>query len=476
MSALSHASELFGRTTTGPLRRPQSYIGGAAFFVLIFAAVDGVLLVGEKLSYALLFAALPLGFVLFGRTRTVLLSILLPSILATLIFGHGFAQIKTGPAYILDATVLLVVLLAAPSVVHAIGRFPAVSAVLALFVLITLLQVYEAGATRVVLRQSAIGLYAIWAVVGIVVARSDIFERFIKLMYWGSAAAMTSLAVAAHDVSHGLYVSYGVFFALFMPNALPRRWMAYPVVFAEVALLAVGHVRSIWVALPAAIVATLLVCGGSRAFKAQLLRVATLVVLLALITAAVRPSTIGSLKAQANSIFNYSGTTTADNNAKWRLSNWRYGMSEIEKHPLTGIGFGGPEVPPAVCTTGCNNLTANHDPTVLPGSDLHNSILAIALRLGLPAFLVFIAFEALVVRRARSSGRSSETTQWLLACHMLTGFAALTAVVLEGPYMGIFFWFFGGLVIGYVPHAGNVSPPKETGLARGGRPATPAVN
>ncbi|MGH9918598.1 MAG: O-antigen ligase family protein, partial [Nitrososphaerales archaeon] len=226
----------------------------------------------------------------------------------------------------------------------------------------------------------------------------------------------------------------------------------------QVAVLGLGLVRSIWVAVPAAILATMAVVGATTRFKVQFIRFLMIVAVMAVAVVALRPSVVNRLGAQADSIISYSGgTTSSDNNAKWRLSNWRYGLSEIEKHPIFGVGFGQSEVPPAICTTGCN-VPVQNDPTVLPGADLHNSILAIPLRLGLPALALFLIFEGMIIARARRLGRRSGTMQWLLACHLVTAFTALTTVVLEGPYMGVFFWLFGGLVLGFTPRA---SPGKS---------------
>jgi O-antigen ligase len=452
MSALSQASQRFERAGTPSLGNPRFRSAGVALVVLALAVVDALLLIDRRFSFALLFASLPLVLLLFGRTRAVFLGVLTPALVATLVFGHTFASIKVGPMYALDAVLLAVLFLAAPAIVSAVGRSTGIAAVIALLLLITMIHVYEAGFSRVVLRQSVLGFYALWVFVGMAVARSGVLERYMRFVYWGAAGATILLATSAlHDVAHDLYIGYGVLIGLFTPRVLARRHLAYPILVAQMALLALGQVRSIWVALPLAVFGTLVVCGRSRSFMPQLLRLLAIAALLFGLAVAARPSIVGSLKRQANSIFNYSGSTTSDNNAKWRLSNWNYGISQISAHPLGGIGFGGPEVPPSVCTTGCNDLTKNPDPTVLAGSDLHNSILAIPLRLGLPGLVVFLAFEVLVLARARRLGRRSGTMQWLLACHLLTGFTALTAVVLEGPYMGIFFWLFGGFVLGLSP-------------------------
>jgi O-antigen ligase len=261
--------------------------------------------------------------------------------------------------------------------------------------------------------------------------------------------------------SFSLYIGFGLFCALYLPGAVHRAWWTTVILIFELVMLGIGltsGVRSVWVAVPGALVVTYLLTRHSGSYVWR--RVARIGVALAatsVVAALVYPSTIDAVGREASSIASYNqGVSSSDANAQWRLNNWQYGFSQIRRHEWTGIGFGQAEVPPDVCAKGCAHQTG--DSTIVPGSDLHNSILAIALRLGVPLFLVFVAFEACVFAQARRRGRRDPFVRWALACHLLTGFTALTAVVLEGPYMGIFFWFFAGLVLGQTSDQDDEAP------------------
>ena len=154
------------------------------------------------------------------------------------------------------------------------------------------------------------------------------------------------------------------------------------------------------------------------------------------------PARVDQVWTEARSVVSFSGgQTVSDRNAEWRLNNWRYAKGVVEGQPILGAGLGRPEVPASVCGSACDAEPIT--PSQSPGADLHNSWLAVAIRLGLPAFILVVAFQWIVIREAyRSSLAGDESAAWLLACQLLVAATALTSVVLEGPYMGLFFWFF----------------------------------
>jgi hypothetical protein len=437
---------------------PVAQFGAAALLIVSASA----LVVDGRFSPALIVALIPLLLGVANRTRLVYTALLMPVLAATLIFGRAFSSIPVEQVYVLDAALVAAVLLTLPAVFESAARRTGVTSILLLLMGIALADVVWAGATRTVLRQSVLVLYAAWALVGMAVARAGLVDRFSRFVFWASfgATIMGALQVSglphvlAISVAQSLYIGYGLLLFVFAPTLMRRTPWASVLAVVQIVVIALEQVRSVWAAFPLAILSTLLVCGAGPQVRAQVAKLAVLFVAVLAAVATVYPPTIAAIGDEAASIVTYdSGTTTSDNNAKWRLTNWRYATTEIKKRPVTGIQLGGPEVPPSVCTTGCNQADANGDLTVLAGADLHNSILAIPLRFGLPAFLLFVLFEVLVVNQARKTVRVSNVARWLLACHLLTLFTAMTAVVLEGPYMGIFFWFFGGLVLGFAPDA-----------------------
>lgn len=421
----------------------------------LLCLVVAVLFAAHHTMAALAIAGLPLGLAMFNRTRLVYVALLLPMLSATLLFGRAFVGISVGPLYVLDATLALVLLLALPQIVRAAASAPYVTSLVVLLMLGTGFEVLSDGITRITLRQSVIGMYAVWAIVGIAVARFGLLERFARIVFWSSAGATVvfaltlvhALNIQTIQVAFSLYIGYGLLFALFLPRAIRRtRWVNLLIAF-EIGVLGLGFVRSVWVALPAAIAVTMACAGAGRRVRRQLVRFAMVLAAVVVVAAVFSPRTVHALSREADSVIAYKqGNSSSDANAKWRLNNWNYAFTQIKKHPIAGIGFGGAEVPLSVCAKGCAHQTG--DPTIVPGSDLHNSIIALALRFGIPMFLIFLAFEAAVFARARRLGRANPYASWAFACHLLTGFTALTAVVLEGPYMGVFFWFFAGLTVG----------------------------
>lgn len=421
------------------------------------AAIAALLVVDHRTLPALVVAFIPLAAFCFNRTRFVYVGLLMPVLAATLVFGRS-ADVPVGPVYLLDATVVLVVLLTLPTIIDAAARYPAISAVLLFLIGITAAEVFRAGISRVVLRQSVLGFYAIWVFVGIAVARANLLERFARVVFWAAVGTTVVFAIGLTLVSNlrsptplapSLYISYGLLVVLFASNFIRHSLWLNVLIAVQIAFIGLGMMRSVWFAFAVAVGMTLAISSTATRATRRIVRLLALASAVLIFGAFVYPSTIASVSREAVSVIDdNAGTKLSNDNAKWRLTNWQYAIAEIRKHPILGIGFGQPEVPASVCKAACSLQNAHDDPTVLNGSDLHNSILAIPLRLGLPALLALLMFEVMVIERARRSARRSTVVQWLFGCHVLTAFTALTAVVLEGPYMGIFFWFFGGLVIG----------------------------
>ena len=122
----------------------------------------------------------------------------------------------------------------------------------------------------------------------------------------------------------------------------------------------------------------------------------------------------------------------------------RYLIAEIQRSPLLGAGFG-------------QEISLRYHSTDSHDVDPHNSFVAIAYRMGVPAAICLFLAILLISRRAGQVVRRQDMLQasYLLACLgsfvSLCVFAAFN-VVLEGPYMGIFFWLFLGLLLRFSAH------------------------
>jgi O-antigen ligase len=375
-------------------------------------------------------------------------------------FGQAFAKIPVASIYILDAGLICIAALILPDLLEAASRSALATSAVVIYLGITALQVAAAGPSRIVLRQSVIGFYAIWVLIGIALAQTSLVFYFVRILFWGSLAATVTFGLKKlvgidplHivDVAEVLYMGCGLLVATFAAPLLGRKRWIGGLAFLQAALICLSLVRSIWVALPLAIIGTGMIIGRFHLGQ-KLVRGVSIGTVAVVIGLAVHPSTVTAIRAEAASIVAYnSGSSRSDNNAKWRANNWRYAASQIRGHPVTGIGFGQPEVPPAVCATGCNLVDASGDRTVLAGADLHNSILAIPLRLGIFGLFAVVVLEVVAFARARFLAPHHPAVAALYACHLLTLGTALSAVVLEGPYMAIFFWLTLGLVIGSCP-------------------------
>ncbi len=208
------------------------------------------------------------------------------------------------------------------------------------------------------------------------------------------------------------------------------------------AIILVQH-RSVMVALvPAAIVLFIL---QSAPFRRRYLRLAiwalvALVALVAVIT--VVPSGKHAITYALNSV---KGITTfeRDPNAAWRLLAWRASLSSVKDQPFTGVGLAVP-------------LIFQSNAGLMTDVDPHNSLVQILLRLGLVGLFVFL-WSALcyyldligsIKRGAGALGRP--VVAFLAAAHVLVLTFSLFNVVLETPYMGVFYWLLVGLAPAWV--------------------------
>lgn len=155
-----------------------------------------------------------------------------------------------------------------------------------------------------------------------------------------------------------------------------------------------------------------------------------------------------SLIAEAASISPFSTReSTSLNNTRWRLYVWKDILKETAKKPLLGYGFGKAFIPPTIVKLGWGGSWQ-----VKGFQDPHNSFLSVFHRtgivgLGLLLYLI-ISFTISTMRSIRSM-RDTEIARYmfgLLLCMMCIIGISTFMVVLEGPYLGIFFWVIMGLI------------------------------
>jgi hypothetical protein len=147
----------------------------------------------------------------------------------------------------------------------------------------------------------------------------------------------------------------------------------------------------------------------------------------------------------------FSATTEAGgvDNARWRLSYWKYEITEAAtSNPVLGVGFGRP------ADFTWRNLT--YDTRSGEGeysvSPPHNSFVNVFFRTGLLGLLALAALGIAGLVRTLRARRAAEPGDraWYAALVALVVFAAGIAslnVALEGPYMGIVIWTLVGLTL-----------------------------
>ncbi len=415
----------------------------------------GVALAGPlraSLGAGLVLAPLLLAMTPIASARRALL------ILLFLLFaiGREFTHTHVGPAYILDVALVGLLVVGLRDIPEAFRRSSGFFLVIGGIVGWTSVELAWAAPSVEAFRESVLGSYSLWAVIGVIAARDAFFARSLaRVAWWGGIPATACLLASASGhfaflgvipVAASVYVAIAMLVPILAPEAAPTGPWVKVVVVCEGLVLLDGEVRSVWVAFPVGLLFAIWIVTQSRdRLRLSASRVVVLTGVFAIglysIGTLAAPSKTSALEAEARSIVSSNGSSPSDANAAGRLRFWRYAEREVEKHPIAGIGFGKPQMPLDVCGSACSN-----DPTK---AYIHNSWLAMALRLGLVGFGLLILFQAIVVSAGVSLSRSGDSlVLWLMACQIIVGVTALTAVVLEEPYLGSLFWLFGGVVVG----------------------------
>lgn len=148
-----------------------------------------------------------------------------------------------------------------------------------------------------------------------------------------------------------------------------------------------------------------------------------------------------------------------DANTAFRIEYWKRALAIwFEDDPLMGIGLGTPA-----------DVFVRGEQRTAP----HNSYITVGLRTGLVGFallvLIMLTYYAYAVSRIRilqkMGSRLAPYAIVFLLCQVATAIVAFFNVVLEGPYMGSFFWLFIGLTIGAIRLAQRELSHKQQPLA-----------
>jgi O-antigen ligase len=140
-------------------------------------------------------------------------------------------------------------------------------------------------------------------------------------------------------------------------------------------------------------------------------------------------------------------TPKEDPNSAHRIAMWAEILDRTAKKPLLGEGFG----PPFSILFG-SKFYDYSERRLHP----HNSFLWILDRMGIVGLGIFLFLilkfyrSAMRAYQGMTAGKSKAYLLALMSCHVCLSIFAFFNVVLEGPFMGIFFWITMGLVMALI--------------------------
>lgn len=137
-------------------------------------------------------------------------------------------------------------------------------------------------------------------------------------------------------------------------------------------------------------------------------------------------------------------------NALWRIEVWKEALRQVSLSPFWGIGFGGKFFlnQEYLIDRGLYFSEIRGD---IHGLDIHNSHLAILLRMGIIGFVIYLWINYSFYKQCLNfiEYQSNREARLCMLAIMGAYFFYLTVasfcVALEGPYMGIFFWMLIGM-------------------------------
>lgn len=400
--------------------------------------------------------------------------------LLTAAFGRSFSKLELGPSWLHPTEVVLAAVLVAA--VARTGPREALCRIRATGAVVPLLVLWLFGAIAAVRGLSGWGFSDLLYDIGLVeysvlvpLLSILVRDRFELLWLSGVVAVGGVLSIAVQaaavwspsgwdlegrleliEVASGLYVCvYAAWIAARLAAGRAVATWHFPFLVLGVALTIAGASRAAWVGLLVALAVVILLAPSGRrllstGFAAVILLLG--VVVSVPVESPVSPEAPGTSQVvqEVGASFDESGEGGESANARWRIAYWRWLLEESARVPAFGIGFGRPinfhwEGRIYDRRTGNPNVPFDVTPP-------HNSFLNLLYRTGLPGLLALAALMFVAVRRLLPVALRAHDQDRAVAVFLLAALAAITAiacfaVVLEGPYMGMFFWATLGLAL-----------------------------
>jgi O-antigen ligase len=414
-------------------------------------------------------------------------------------FGRSFSKLELGPSWLHPAEVVLVAVLV--TAVARTGAGEALRRIRATGAVVPLLVLWLFGAIAAVRGLSGWGFSDVLYEIGLVeysvlvpLLAVVVRDRYELMWLAGVVAIGGVLSIAVQlaavwspsgwdleggldliEVASGLYVCvYAAWIAARLAAGRSVAMWHFPVLVLGVALTVAGASRAAWVGLLVAFAVVILLAPSER----RVLSTGFATVILLLGVGASLP--VESPEESSRVVQEVEGSLDESRpenaNVRWRIAYWSWVVEESARVPAFGVGFGRPtnfhwEGNIYDHRTGEPGRLFNVTPP-------HNSFLNLLYRTGLPGLLALGALMFVAVRRLVPVALRAHDEDRAIAVFLLAALAAITAiacfaVVLEGPYMGMFFWAVLGLAL-IAP--GMLAHRSEAGTTRqhhGRGPASP---
>src|SRR6266850_1973572 len=298
-----------------------------------------------------------------------------------------------------------------------------------------------------------------WLAKGILVGTA-IASCIVLLRIFMGIGTITSTGSVRYHPSIGIGASFALYWFLGAPASTPvkRTWHTLGAVACVLLIVVATQHRSAIVAIAGSLLLWLAILHKGRGPGAIGTPGLTLVTVLmaalfVLLNSHIAAPTLDRFRALIQS--------SEDPNSAWRLYSWGLMIAGIAQAPLLGHGFGG-NLPSFLFHGQAYGL----DPTVPIGA--HNSYLFLLFKEGIIGFGLAVAFAASVFAFClpRVHRNDSGEDRWIAgaaigAFSFVCLFAAFN-VVLEGPYMGMFFWIYPALAEAILRNGSRTDAPLET--------------
>lgn len=283
-------------------------------------------------------------------------------------------------------------------------------------------------------------------------------QRIIKICLIGGTLSVVSYlgrpwlwpllnqVALSNEIGYATHMSLSILFVIALRDYLAKKKIFYFIACIQIVAILKSMVRSTWVALAVSLV-FLLIISAKKQRKSTLSVVvgifAGVLILILGYSYFSNPVIFRELSMEAQSIYDINMSTSSAANTKWRVETTRIGLQRVLQNPL-GDGFGRPAAIWETMSGG--NIEV----------DYHNSHLSLLVRTGVLGFLIYLCINALFYYRAlqfcvrtdKPLHRAYMTG--ILAGHMSIAINSMFFMVLQGPYMGIFYWIFMGLGIALI--------------------------